>query len=456
MNTTPRHARRVGFLLLMLILICVLVLSGSISGATEIVAAPDAIDSLVPQAASAPLTYTVTFDANGGKFANGNTTSSGSRAAGGPVGAFSAIPIRFGYTFLGWSTTPTGGTAFSAHTIMNSDLTYYAQWTDVAVQYTVTFDANGGVFSTGKTTSSGTRAPGSPVGVFNAIPTRPGYVFKGWFTALTGGAAFNPNTIMDSFKTYYAQWNQIFKVTFDANGGKFANGKTSSSGSRVAGKPVGAFNGKPFKAGSAFAGWFTAPSGGSKFNPNTIMNGNKTYYAQYKKLPKIYLAPSDQLGNLYTGYSTNESVECYKIAQYCRQALEKNGYTVKLPPAHTPFMTMIADSNALGAGVYLAFHTNAGGSKGAEVITNSKLLSNIYVTSVYKQIAAINPNGGRGIFPRDDLKQPTLTNGVCVLVEAEFHDNAAGAKWILNNHKRIAEAIAKGICVANGVPYTPL
>ena len=76
--------------------------------------------------------YTVTFDANGG---TGST--SGKQDYGSSIVA--PTVTRTGYTFSGWSPTVTS-------TVPANDVTYVAQWT--RNKYTVTFDANGGTGGT--------------------------------------------------------------------------------------------------------------------------------------------------------------------------------------------------------------------------------------------------------------------------------------------------------------------
>ena len=71
---------------------------------------------------------TVTFDANGGAFANGSTTQA-VRAESGSTVSLPTNPTRSGYTFTGWNTQADGkGTAFTSSNVVNSDLTVYAQW----------------------------------------------------------------------------------------------------------------------------------------------------------------------------------------------------------------------------------------------------------------------------------------------------------------------------------------
>lgn len=71
------------------------------------------------------ITYTVTFNPNGGMVSE----ASRSVALGTAVGAL-PIPTRSGsYSFDGWYTAASGGTQISASTTVNANVTYYAHWT---------------------------------------------------------------------------------------------------------------------------------------------------------------------------------------------------------------------------------------------------------------------------------------------------------------------------------------
>ena len=70
----------------------------------------------------------VTFDANGGAFAGGSTTSEVKTESGSSV-TLPANPTRSGYTFTGWNTRRDGnGDSFNKSTVVTDSLTVYAQW----------------------------------------------------------------------------------------------------------------------------------------------------------------------------------------------------------------------------------------------------------------------------------------------------------------------------------------
>ena len=145
----------------------------------------------------APSTCTVTFNANGGSVSPVSKTIN----SGAAIGTL-PTPYRSGYSFSGWFTAVSGGSQISASTIITSNVTYYARW--AASTCTVTFNANGGTVSpASRTVNYGTSIGALP------IPSRSGYSFNGWFTAVSGGSQRSASTIITSNVTYYARWTYI-------------------------------------------------------------------------------------------------------------------------------------------------------------------------------------------------------------------------------------------------------
>ena len=84
-------------------------------------------------------------------------------------------------------------------------------------------------------------------------------------------------------------------------------------------------------------------------------NAGYTYYYKVQAISsaltmaKVYLSPSNQTDNCYAYGNTNEAVQCGKIADSCRIALERSGVTVQV--GHMPSMQdKCKESNAFGAG----------------------------------------------------------------------------------------------------------
>lgn len=147
------------------------------------------------------IAYTVNFDYNGG--------TEGKKSMDVTYGeAYGSLPAttRTGYRFSGWYTAKTGGTKIASNTMVGNSAgsTLYAHWK--ANQYTVTFDSNGGTVST----NSKKVTYDSTYGTL-PIPTRAGYTFDGWYTALTGGTKVTEDTVVTATAnhTLYARWSPI-------------------------------------------------------------------------------------------------------------------------------------------------------------------------------------------------------------------------------------------------------
>jgi uncharacterized repeat protein (TIGR02543 family) len=210
-------------------------------------------------------TYTVTFDANDGTVSpTSGTTGEGWALAELPT------PTRIGYTFDGWYTAATDGTAVTNSTAFSADTTIYARW--ALNTYTVTFDANGGtVLPTSGTTGEGWALAELPT------PTRDGYTFNGWYTTATGSTAVTESRVYGADATIYARWTlKTYTVTFDANGGTVSSTSgTTGTSWRLSSLPT------PTRTGYTFDGWYTAETDGSQVTINTVFGANATIYARW-------------------------------------------------------------------------------------------------------------------------------------------------------------------------------
>jgi uncharacterized repeat protein (TIGR02543 family) len=123
-------------------------------------------------------------------------------------------PVKTGYVFDGWYTTPSGyGTEFIATTTVSADMTVYAKWS--VIQYTITFDADGGSPATQTRTVTDGASLG---GDMPPEPAKTDHVFDGWYTAPDGGGTeFTATTVVSADRAVYARWSVIrYTVTFDA------------------------------------------------------------------------------------------------------------------------------------------------------------------------------------------------------------------------------------------------
>ena len=210
-------------------------------------------------------TYAVTLHPNGGTINNGNVTEY-------IYGVGATLPTAddmtyTGHTFKGWydneSLTGDPVTAIGGTEMGNKE--YWAKWT--INQYTITFDTDGGSEVAPITQDYGT-AITAP-----ADPTREGYTFTGWDTAI-------PATMPAHNMTITAQWtvNQ-YTITYDLDGG------TAEGNPDTYTVETDAFTLKnPTRPGYTFTGWSGTGLTGEDNLTVTIpkgSTGNRSYTAHW-------------------------------------------------------------------------------------------------------------------------------------------------------------------------------
>jgi uncharacterized protein (TIGR02145 family)/uncharacterized repeat protein (TIGR02543 family) len=213
--------------------------------------------------------YTITFNATGG-----TVSPTTAKTGEGWMLATEPTPTRTGYTFDGWYTAETGGNEVTTSTVFHGNTTVYARWVEGDIPtYTITFNANGGTVTP---TNGTTNAHGTLSSL--PTPTRNGYTFTGWFSALVNGEVVTEHTEFFTDFTIYAHWKiNTFTITFDPNGGTVSP-RTATTGDdgRLASEPT------PTRAGYTFDGWYTtAATGGTEVTTSTVFTANTTVYARW-------------------------------------------------------------------------------------------------------------------------------------------------------------------------------
>ena len=220
------------------------------------------------------VTYTLTFDANGG---SGTMT-----AKTGLTGEYTLPANEFtapsGKQFKGWSLTADG--AIVTKVDMTENKTVYAIWEDIpVVTYTLTFDANGG---TG-TMAAKTGLTGEYTLPTNEFTAPSGKQFKGW--SLTTDGAIVTKVNMTENKTVYAIWEDIpvvtYTLTFNANGGS----GTMAPIANLTGEYTLPANGFTAPSGKQFKGWSLTTDGA--IVTKVDMTENKTVYAIWEDIPVV-------------------------------------------------------------------------------------------------------------------------------------------------------------------------
>lgn len=299
------------------------------------------------EAAMADATYQAQFEAIGENKSRVTLNSNGGNeglqyvyvTTGSAIGTVPAGTTKDGHTFAGWWTTANGGEQVNAGTTVSADVTWYAHYT--VNQYTLTWNANGGVLS-GSYTSGLTNCGAS---ITAPTATFEGHTFLGWnatpattmpahdvtYTAQWSIAAkhYKQNLADDDYtldvtenvtgevnayvtpavKTYdgfispaaqtvkigettevtYNYARRTYTITLDVPEGSIC--ETASvdvkHGATIEPLPVATMTGR------AFLGWFTKATGGDQITNETVIQRNiGTLYAQFSEVNMNVTAPT--------------------------------------------------------------------------------------------------------------------------------------------------------------------
>ena len=223
---------------------------------------------------SAPVTYTVSYSANGGSGA----PSSQTKTYGETLTLSATIPTRTGYTFVGWATSSSAASAQyqpGGGYTANAGVTLYAVW--AVKTYTISYNANGGSGAP----SSQTKTHNVALTLSGTVPTRSGYTFQGWATSSTAtSATYQPggSYTANSGATLYAVWTQPYgTVTYNANGGTGAPSSQTT--------PCTIPGTVPTRTGYTFLGWAASSSATSasyQAGDTISSNASMTLYAVWR------------------------------------------------------------------------------------------------------------------------------------------------------------------------------
>ena len=257
--------------------------------------------------------HAVTYVANGGQFATGETSQQGLTDSDG-VMRQPAEPTREGYTFDGWywhadysgyTDEQKAADKVDFSQPVQSDVNIYAQWTKNQEQndHAVTYVANGGQFATGETSQQGLT---DSDGVMRqpAEPTREGYTFDGWYWHADYSGYTDEQKAADkvdfsqpvqSDVNIYAQWTKNADAQAEQITVKFVDNfnQTESSTEVKKGEAV-AKPADPTYDGWTFEGWSSTlkddegsweytPVDFSKAVEDEDQDGVVTYYAFYSE-----------------------------------------------------------------------------------------------------------------------------------------------------------------------------
>ena len=196
-----------------------------------------------------PKQYAVTLEAQGGSFDDGSGSREVAAVYDAALGALPE-PVRSGYAFDGWFTSPQGGEQVTADTVYQTpgNATYYAHWTlNAAATVELTFDAGDGLFAGGLPTATVEVPTGGALSRGDVPePTREGYALAGWYLdeGLTQPVVLAEDadpvagvqaTTFDQAATLYAKWLEDIGSDADIS---FAGVTAEYAGRAVAAAPT--------------------------------------------------------------------------------------------------------------------------------------------------------------------------------------------------------------------------
>ncbi len=154
--------------------------------------------------------YTVTFYAEGATIdPNPKTITVATPAT--TVGTLPSPPEKTGYIFGGWYTENNGqGNVFTADSVVTLEMTVYAKWD--TYNYTIAFNGQSAMVDPNPT-SKAVISPATTVDTLPIGPSKTGFIFAGWYTAINGsGAKFTDTTLVTASDTVYAKWTTLTDV----------------------------------------------------------------------------------------------------------------------------------------------------------------------------------------------------------------------------------------------------
>lgn len=264
--------------------------------------------------------------------------------------------------------------------IQQDDEYYNLYLRSTASAVKVTFDPNGGTLNAGE--ESKFVQPDSPYGSL-PTPTRAGYRFDGWFTAIDGGEKVEETTVMSSraAHTLYARWSEAkYNITLDPNGGNIANATKEVTYN----SPYGTLP-TPNRAGYDFDGWFTEKDGGTKIEASTVVTAVEphTLYAHWTAHEHCIcggsISAGDHTGHTpvsYQSWNGNDAIQYNNNVAYVRLSdnVTMNGLTID--PGKTLYLCLngkqLASNGTSKINVGKATKNNSGRTPARLVICDCK------------------------------------------------------------------------------------
>ncbi|HOI46358.1 MAG TPA: InlB B-repeat-containing protein, partial [Bacilli bacterium] len=235
------------------------------------------------------LTYTLTFDVDGGSAVDTQTLAYNVKPT------IPLMPTKTGYTFDGWFTDNTLTTPYNFDAVLTTNQTAYAKW--IINTYTVTFESNDGTMVANQTINYGGTV------VTPTAPTKTGYTFDGWYANSELTTAYNFSNLVTANMTLYAKWTAETKtITFVLNNGEANVLVTQEVGTDIV------FPDTPTKVGYTFDAWYQDSVFVQIYTQTTMPTSNITVYARF--VVNLYIIDFEENGG-----SVVENIEAPYQAQ---------------------------------------------------------------------------------------------------------------------------------------------
>lgn len=169
---------------------------------------------------------------------------------------------------------------------------------------------------------------------------------------------------------------------------------------------------------------------------------------------KVFISPSNQVGNKYAGIDMNEYRNCTAIGQMLYECLSVAGFDVRLVSDGVSMQRAVMESNSYNPDLHICIHTNAFNGKvtGTRVFTFAGSGKGYDCGKViFDGLCRLIPDGVNVMKHRPGLYELKNTVAPAVYVEVDFHDVPDRARWLVENRERIAHNLAMSICSYFGV-----
>lgn len=177
-------------------------------------------------------------------------------------------------------------------------------------------------------------------------------------------------------------------------------------------------------------------------------------------MPRIYLSPSTQEGNMYV-IGGSEEYYMNLIADAMIPYLLSSGiqYTRNSPGMSAS--QAIAQSNSGNYDLHLALHSNAapegqyGTYTGVDVYYSPISIRGRRAADIFvRNLKSIYPNPSKvRAITTTTIGEVTQTRAPAVFLELGYHDNVGDANWVADNIERIARNLVLSLAEYFGIPF---